>query len=55
VGLIVALVGCSGRAEPAMDMMATDADHQPGRVVVTRATQPTLIPPEPEVPSDLPP
>ena len=55
LGFLVALVGCSGRAEPAVDMMAADADHRPGPAPVARPREPVALPEEPEPPGNVPP
>jgi hypothetical protein len=53
LALLVALVGCSGRAEPAVDMMEADWDHRPGAAAAARPHEPAPMPEEPEAPADL--
>jgi len=53
LALLITLVGCSGRAEPAVDMMAADGDHRPGSATASERNQPAPLPEEPEAP-DLP-
>jgi len=55
LALLVALVGCSGRAEPAVDMMEADQDHRPGAAPVERPQTPAPMPEEPEAPTSRPP
>ena len=50
LALLVAVVGCSGRAEPAVDMMEADQDHRPGAAPVARPQAPAPMPEEPEPP-----
>jgi hypothetical protein len=52
LALLVAVVGCSGRAEPAVDMMEADQDHRPGAAPVGRPQEPAPMPEEPEPPPD---
>jgi hypothetical protein len=52
LALLVALVGCSGRAEPAVDMMEADQDHHPGAASTGRSQDPAPMPDEPEPPQD---
>jgi hypothetical protein len=52
LALLVALVGCSGRAEPAVDMMDADSDHRPDGAHAARIAAPTPIPEEPQVPPE---
>jgi hypothetical protein len=54
LAFLTALVGCSGKAEPAVDLMQTDADHRPGTREVTKSREPTPMPEEPEAPIELP-
>jgi len=54
VALLIALVGCSGKAQPAVDMMQADGDHRPGAIPVARPADPAPIPDEPEAPKDAP-
>ena len=55
LALLMALVGCSGRAEPAVDMMQADEDHRPGALPVAQPKDPAPMPEEPDVPAGLPP
>jgi hypothetical protein len=54
LAFLTALVGCSGKAEPAVDLMQTDADHRPGNREVTRSREPTPMPEEPAALIELP-
>ena len=51
LALLVGIVGCSGRAEPAVDMMEADQDHRAGAAPVARPHEPAPLPEEPEAPS----
>ena len=55
LALLVALVGCSDKAEPAVDMMEADQDHRPGAARIARPQDPAPMPEEPDPPADLPP
>jgi hypothetical protein len=55
LALLVGLAGCSGRAEPAMDSMKSDADHRPGTQQRVKSNEVAPLPPEPEPPASLPP
>jgi hypothetical protein len=51
LALLVGIVGCSGRAAPAVDMMEADQDHRPGAAPIARPHDPAPMPEEPEAPS----
>ena len=53
--VLVGLAGCSGRAEPAMDSMKSDAEHRPGAQVPVKSHEVVPLPEEPEPPESLPP
>jgi hypothetical protein len=55
LALLVGLAGCSGRAEPAMDSMKSDADHRPGMQQPVKSHEVVPLPEEPEQPASLPP
>lgn len=55
VAVLVGLAGCSGRAEPAMDSMKSDADHQPGTQQPVQSHELLPLPEEPAPPATLPP
>ena len=55
LALLVGLAGCSGRAEPAMDSMKSDAEHRPGTQEPVKAHEVVPLPEEPDPPASLPP
>jgi len=55
VAVLVALAGCSGRAEPAVDSMKSDEEHRPGAQQPMKSHEVVPLPEEPEPPANLPP
>jgi hypothetical protein len=55
IALLVALAGCSGRAEPAVDTMQSDEDHRTGAQQPVHSHEVEALPEEPEPPANLPP
>ena len=55
IAVLVALAGCSGRAEPAMDSMKSDEDHRPGVQKPVKSHEVVPLPEEPQPPASLPP
>jgi hypothetical protein len=56
IAVLVALAGCSGRAEPAMDSMKSDEDHRPGAQLPVKSHEVVPLPEEPQPPpASLPP
>jgi hypothetical protein len=53
LAFVAALVGCSGKAQPAVDLMQTDRDHRPGTREVARPREPAPMPDEPEAPDEV--
>jgi hypothetical protein len=53
--VLVGLAGCSGRAEPAMDSMQSDANHRPGSQQPVKSHDVVPLPEEPGSPDSLPP
>ncbi len=55
IALLVALAGCSGQAEPAVDTMLSDEDHRPGAQQPTHSHVVESMPEEPDPPANMPP
>ena len=54
MAVLVALAGCSGRAEPAMDSMKSDEDHRRGAQPPVKSHEVVPLPQEPQPPDSLP-